>query len=103
MTSHTTEQDIHRILSAALGADEAKNYATAIDRYLAAVEAILRLDDTQQRERLNPFALRAMDRAEELKGVRRLDQHQAAMPQSAFTFGQQLERDIIRGRVEYNL
>lgn len=64
-----SEQDIHRMLSMALGADEAGQTAAAIEHYLSAVEAILRLGDAEQRARLNKFATRAMDRAEELKGV----------------------------------
>lgn len=69
----TSDQDIHRMLSRALGADEAGQIAAAIEHYLAAVEAILRLPDAEQRARLNAFATRALDRAEQLKGVRRPD------------------------------
>lgn len=66
-----SEQDIHRLLSQALSADEAGRTPQAIEHYLAAVEAILRLDDDDLRARLNKFATRSLDRAEELKGVRR--------------------------------
>lgn len=67
----SSEQDIHSTLSRALGADEANRTAEAIELYLATVEAILKLDDAELRARLNRFATQSLDRAEQLKGVRR--------------------------------
>lgn len=65
------EQDIHQILNRALGADEAGNKEAAIEFYLEAVEAILKITDPSVKAKLNRFATQSLDRAETLKGVRR--------------------------------
>uniref|UniRef100_A0A182QE17 Calpain catalytic domain-containing protein n=1 Tax=Anopheles farauti TaxID=69004 RepID=A0A182QE17_9DIPT len=64
------ESEIRSILGRALDADEAGRRDEAIDLYGQAVEKILRLEDREKREKLNKFAKQALDRAEELKGVR---------------------------------
>lgn len=65
------ENDIHQILSRALGADESGNKEQAIQCYMEAVEAILKIGDRELRAKLNRFATQSLDRAEQLKGVRR--------------------------------
>ncbi|ETN61704.1 calpain [Anopheles darlingi] len=63
------EADVRSILSRALDADEAGRKEEAIDLYGEAVEKILRLQDREKREKLNKFALNALERAEKLKGI----------------------------------
>lgn len=78
----TSEGDIRSILGRALDADEAGRKDEAIDLYGQAVEKILRLEDREKREKLNKFAKQALDRAEELKGIRHQASGQAA-PQAS--------------------
>ncbi|XP_050080262.1 calpain-7-like [Anopheles maculipalpis] len=66
----TSEGEIRSILGRALDADEAGKKDEAIDLYGQAVEKILRLEDREKREKLNKFAKQALDRAEELKGIK---------------------------------
>uniref|UniRef100_A0A182W9E9 Calpain catalytic domain-containing protein n=1 Tax=Anopheles minimus TaxID=112268 RepID=A0A182W9E9_9DIPT len=66
----TSEGEIRSILSRALDADEADKKDEAIDLYGQAVEKILRLEDREKRDRLNKFAKQALERAEELKGIK---------------------------------
>uniref|UniRef100_A0A2M4BF65 Putative cytosolic ca2+-dependent cysteine protease calpain n=1 Tax=Anopheles marajoara TaxID=58244 RepID=A0A2M4BF65_9DIPT len=63
------EADVRSILSRALDADEAGRKEEAIGLYGEAVEKILRLQDREKREKLNKFALNALERAEKLKGI----------------------------------
>lgn len=65
------ESDIHSVLSQALDADESKNESLAISLYMKTVEMILQIPDKETRTRLNKFATQALDRAEELKGIKR--------------------------------
>lgn len=68
-----TETDIHKILSQALDADESGNKDLAISLYTKSVEGILQIMDPDIRGRLNKYAKQALDRAEELKGIKRTD------------------------------
>lgn len=68
-----SEAEIHTILSQALDADESKNESVAISLYMKTVEMILQIPDKETRTRLNRFATQALDRAEELKGIKRDD------------------------------
>lgn len=65
------ESEIHSVLSQALDADESKNESLAISLYMKTVEMILQIQDKETRTRLNRFATQALDRAEELKGIKR--------------------------------
>lgn len=65
------ESEIHDVLSQALDADESKNESLAIALYMKTVEMILQIQDKETRTRLNKFATQALDRAEELKGIKR--------------------------------
>lgn len=67
------EAEIHKILSQALDADEQGNKELAIALYTNTVEAILRIEDKELRNRLNRFANNSLDRAEKLKGTQRPD------------------------------
>lgn len=66
-----SESEIHSVLSRALSADESKDESLAISLYMQTVEMILQIQDKETRARLNKFATQAIDRAEELKGVKR--------------------------------
>lgn len=55
-------------------ADERGDKAKAIELYTQAVEIILSIDDKEKREKLNKFAIQALTRAEELKGIKKDDQ-----------------------------
>lgn len=88
------EQAIHRILSQALGADEAGNKTAAIAFYLEAVEAILKIGDRELRAKLNRFATQSLDRAEQLKGIRRPEP--AELPSPGF-------RTVVPVKSKYNL
>ncbi|XP_053680934.1 calpain-7-like [Anopheles nili] len=66
----TSESDIRTILCRALDADELGKKEEAINLYGQAVEKILRLEDREVREKLNKFAKQALERAEELKGIK---------------------------------
>ncbi|XP_058130036.1 calpain-7-like [Anopheles ziemanni] len=65
-----SESDIRAILTRALDADEAGRKDEAINLYGQAVEQILRLDDREKKDKLSKFAKQALDRAEELKGIK---------------------------------
>ncbi len=65
------ESEIHSVLSQALDADESKNESLAIFLYMKTVEMILQIQDKETRSRLNKFATQALDRAEELKGIKK--------------------------------
>lgn len=65
------ESEVHTVLSQALDADESKNESLAISLYMKTVEMILQIPDKEIRTRLNKFATQALDRAEELKGLKR--------------------------------
>lgn len=65
------ELEIHKILSKALDADESGNKELAIQYYTQSVEEILKCEDPSIRARLNKFAKQSLDRAEELKGIKR--------------------------------
>lgn len=65
------ESEIHAVLSQALDADESKDEVLAISLYMKTVEMILQLEDKEARTRLNKYATQALDRAEELKGIKR--------------------------------
>lgn len=54
----------------------------AIQYYTEAVELILSIDDKEKREKLNKFAKQALDRAEELKGIKyqNYDSTQSTVP-----------------------
>lgn len=43
----------------------------AIEYYTMAVELILSIEDKEKREKMNKFARQALDRAEELKGIKK--------------------------------
>lgn len=66
-----SESEIHAVLSQALDADQLNNESLAISLYMKTVEMILKIPDKDARARLNKFATQALDRAEELKGIKR--------------------------------
>lgn len=66
-----SESEIHSVLSQALDADESKDESLAISLYMKTVEMILQIQDKETRTRLNKFATQALDRAEELKGIKK--------------------------------
>lgn len=57
------------ILQQALDADENGDKDNAVELYTKAVETILKISDPTLRERLNKYAVQALDRAEELRGI----------------------------------
>lgn len=67
------ESDIHAVLSEALDADESKNEQLAISLYMKTVEMILKIPDQETRTKLNKYAIQALDRAEQLKGIKRVN------------------------------
>lgn len=60
---------VHEILSKALDADERGDKEGAIVHYTNAVEKILKIGDPDLKQRLNKYAIQALDRAEELRGI----------------------------------
>lgn len=70
--------EIHKILSQALDADESGNKELAIRLYTQSVESILQIEDKEERSRFTKFATQSLDRAEELKGIRRRPSESAA-------------------------
>lgn len=60
---------VHEFLSKALDADESGDKEAAVDYYTKAVELILHIKDAAVKEKLNKYAVQALDRAEELRGV----------------------------------
>lgn len=63
------KESVHEILSKALDADESGDKEQAVDLYTQAVELILKISDPALKERLNKYALQALERAEELRGI----------------------------------
>lgn len=63
------KEAVHEILSQALDADERGDKEGAIGHYTNAVERILKISDPELRQRLNKYAVQALDRAEELRGI----------------------------------
>lgn len=74
------ESEVHSVLSQALDADESKNENLAISLYMKTVEMILQIPDKDTRTRLNKFATQALDRAEELKGIKRANLGSPSVP-----------------------
>lgn len=60
---------VHNILSQALDADESGDKENAVNYYTKAVELILQIKDATIKEQLNKYAVQALDRAEELRGI----------------------------------
>lgn len=60
---------IHETLRSALDADEAGDKVRAVELYSTAVELILKIKDATLREKLNKYAINALERAEELRGI----------------------------------
>lgn len=60
---------VHDILSKALDADESGDKESAFNYYTKAVELILHIKDATVKEQLNKYAVQALERAEELRGV----------------------------------
>lgn len=79
------ESECRSILSRALDADEAGDKELAIELYGKAVETILRIEDRERREKLNKFAKQALDRAEELKGIKYVPPADLKVPQGPTT------------------
>lgn len=65
----TEKEMVKGILSSALDADEQGDTEKAVEYYSKAVEVILKISDPALRERLNKYAVQALDRAEELRGI----------------------------------
>lgn len=63
------KETVHDLLSKALDADESGNKELAIDFYTKAVEVVLKITDQALKERLNKYAIQALERAEELRGI----------------------------------
>lgn len=63
------KETVKEILSHALDADENGDAEKAVEFYTKAVETILKISDPTLRERLNKYAVQALDRAEELRGI----------------------------------
>lgn len=63
------KETVKEILSSALDADEQGDKEKAVEFYTKAVETILKISDPAVRERLNKYAVQALDRAEELRGI----------------------------------
>lgn len=62
-------ETVKEILKEALDADESGDKEKAVEFYTKAVETILKISDPALRERLNKYAVQALDRAEELRGI----------------------------------
>ena len=65
-----SEIECRNLLLKALDYDESGDKENAIDYYLQSVEVILTIENKEVREKLNGFAKQALDRAEELKGIK---------------------------------
>lgn len=63
------KETVKEILSSALDADEQGDKEKAVEFYTKAVETILKISDPAVREKLNKYAVQALDRAEELRGI----------------------------------
>lgn len=64
------ESEVHDLMTKALDSDEAGDKEIAINYYTQSVELILKISDKTIRDRLNKFAVQALDRAEKLKGIK---------------------------------
>lgn len=60
---------VHEMLRRALDADERDDKVHAVVYYSNAVELILKVGDPMLREKLNKYAVQALERAEELRGI----------------------------------
>lgn len=65
----TEKEAVHEMLRSALDADEQGRKEEAIELYSNAVEMILKVSDPTLREKLNKYAVNALERAEELRGI----------------------------------
>lgn len=63
------KENVHEMLRRALDADEQGDKPLAVELYSNAVEMILKITDTTLREKLNKYAVNALERAEELRGI----------------------------------
>lgn len=63
------KETVKEILRQALDADENGDKDNAVELYTKAVEIILKISDPAIKERLNKYAVQALDRAEELRGI----------------------------------
>lgn len=63
------KEAVHTILSQALDADEKGEKEKAVELYTKAVEVILKISDADVRTKLNKYAVQALERAEELRGI----------------------------------
>lgn len=63
------KENVHEMLRRALDADEQGDKLLAVELYSNAVEMILKITDTSLREKLNKYAVNALERAEELRGI----------------------------------
>lgn len=63
------KEAVHEILSQALDADENGAKEKAVELYTKAVEVILKISDAGVRAKLNKYAVQALERAEELRGI----------------------------------
>lgn len=73
------KEDVHEMLRRALDADEQGDKLLAVDLYSNAVEMILKITDPTLREKLNKYAVNAIERAEELRGIS--PTHKPKLPQ----------------------
>lgn len=64
------DKEIFKILKSALDADENGDEKKAIELYSEAVELYLKLTDPTLRGRLHEYVVKAINRAEELRGIR---------------------------------
>lgn len=71
------KESVHEILSSALDADENGDKERAVELYSKAVEMVLKISDASVRAQLNKYAVQALERAEELRGISSLT-HKAA-------------------------
>lgn len=65
----SAKEIVHEVLSKALDADEKGDKDLAIEYYSKAVELVLKISDPALKERLNKYAIQALERAEELRGI----------------------------------
>lgn len=65
----SAKEFIHKTLSNALDADEKGDKDLAIEYYSKAVELVLKISDPALKEHLNKYAIQALERAEELRGI----------------------------------
>lgn len=65
----SAKEIVHETLSQALDADEKGDKDLAIEYYSKAVELVLKISDPALKERMNKYAIQALERAEELRGI----------------------------------